>query len=160
MYPPYQVPASLTPIAAKLNVDLANIQNGANIIGRTNAMTQAYTSIIAGYSGDPNRGQMIPGTELNYDDATQVQRLIFMAYQLAGIASNPAGASVESGVPTDIASILAANPGPTGDGEWWNWSYAAWGLVPGKSMDASVKMGTVLQVNGNSVTPVTGVLAV
>jgi len=146
MYPPFQLPASLTPIASKLNIDLANIQNGANIIGKDNAMTQAYTGIIAGYSGDPNRGQKIPGTELGYDEATQVQRLIYMAYQLAGA------------IPEDLATILSTNPGPGGEGEWWNWSYAKWGLVPGWPADSSLQMGKVLQVNGTSVTPVSGVL--
>jgi hypothetical protein len=146
MYPPYQVPASLTPIATKLNQDLANIQNGANIVGRKNAMTQAYTAVLAGYPGDPDRGQIIPGTELSYDKATQVQRLIFMAYQLA------------NAIPADLAAELAANPGPTGDGEWWNWSYAAWGLVPNVPADPSLVNASVLQVNGTSVAVVSGLL--
>jgi hypothetical protein len=137
MTPPYQIPASVG-VPNQLNEDLANTQKAAAVIGRVQAFNQAYTAIVSSFGGDPVAGTEIPGTELNYNNATQVQRDIFDALNAPG----------GQGAPTNIAAILAANPGPTGDGEWWNWSYAAWGLV-GSTPDASLTQGTILMnVNG------------
>jgi hypothetical protein len=133
-FQPYQIPDSVG-VPAQLNEDLANVQKGAQVIGRTQAFNQAYTAIVTGFGGDPTVGTVIPGTQLAYNDATQVQRDIYDALNSAGKLG-------------DIAAVLTANPGPTGDGEWWNWSYTAWGLGGG-TQDASLKTATILMnVNG------------
>lgn len=131
MNPPYQIPDSVG-VPVQLNEDLANTQKAANVIGRVQAFNQAYTAIVSSFGGDPTVGTMIPGTELAYNDATQVQRDIYDALNSGGKLG-------------DIAAVLTANPGPTGDGEWWNWSYTQFGLGGG-TQDASLTRGSILMV--------------
>src|SRR5580658_2857443 len=141
----YQIDSTL-PFAPAINRDLTNIQRGAQIIGPDQALAQAYSAAVASYAGDPQAGQVIAGTTIQVNAATTVQRMIYDDYMLAPVADRT------------LQSILDANPGPTGTGDWWNWSYNQWGVVPGVAADGSIKIATVLTLTNGVVTSVTGVL--
>lgn len=144
MKPPYQIPDSVG-VPKQLNKDIATVQETANVAGmRATAFGRAYQAIISSYPGDPEAGKLIPGTKLAYNDATQVQRDIYDALQIAGKLDN-------------IYDTLVANPGPTGDGEWWNWSYTAWGLNPNGAADKSLKTTSILVNDGGNISTVTGI---
>ena len=145
MIPPYQIDSTL-PFAPAINRDLSNIQRGASIIGPDQALAQAYSAAVTGYAGDPEAGTTFAGTTLAVNAATTVQRMIVDDYMLAPIADRT------------LQSILDANPGPVGTGEWWNWSYNQWGVVPSVAADPSIKIGTVLANINGVISSVTGVL--
>lgn len=64
------------------------------------------------YAGDPLAGKKVPGSTINWNDATQVQQLVSTWYQ----ASN-------TPPPADYDAVLAANVGPN---QPWNYSYEQW----------------------------------
>jgi hypothetical protein len=69
---------------------------------------------IVGYPGDPDVGTQLPGTTINYVDATQIQIAISFYYSESGTVP-----------PSDMQALLVANAGPFVE---WNYSYTQFGL--------------------------------
>jgi hypothetical protein len=141
----YQIDTSL-PFAPRVNSDLTNIQEAANVVGPDEALGQAYSAAVDGYPGDPLDGTYIPGTTVGINNATTVQQMIADDYMLAPIADK------------SLADILTANVGPVGAQDWWNWSFTQWGLVPNVAADPSLENRSVLVNNGGVISTASGIL--
>ncbi len=118
MNPPYQLPVTV-PNADKINPILIQAQ--------LMQMPALYNQAIQAYPGDPLAATVLKGTTIEYDDASQVQRLI---HQDASV----------TGLPDNIQAILDANKGPM---EPWNFSNHQWGLGGG-AFDSSLQVVRVM----------------
>ena len=84
---------------------------------------------------DGRSGKMTPNTDIPWDDTTEVQGLISVAYDELGLDRST------------LEAEMKENPGPK---EIQNFSYAQWGLVPGQPSDPSIEIRTVIDAsNGN-----------
>ncbi len=66
------------------------------------------------YDGDPLAGTKIRDTNINWDDATEVQKLIQVWFEASGTATQ------------NLEQILKQYPGPKAP---WNFSYADWAAL-------------------------------
>ncbi len=126
---PFQLDASV-PGAAKVNPEIAEAQ----IL----SIPANYRQFIMSYGGgsDPMSGKVIPGTDIQWDQSTEVQSLIWEAVSEGGQ------------IPVDLEAVLLANPGPK---EFWNLSYEGAGLVPGVTADPIVVIKSTMSVKDGSV---------
>ena len=118
------------PGADKVNPEIAEAQ----ILG----IQANYREFIMSYGGgsDPMSGKVIPGTDIQWDQSTEVQSLIWEAVSEGGTP------------PANLEAILLANPGPK---EFWNLSYEGVGLVPGVAADPIVVIRSTMSVKDGSV---------
>lgn len=101
-------------------------------------LQEIYNAQRVSFKGDPLVGTTIPGTTIAWDQSTEVQSLITVAFNESG------------GAPDNLQQILDNNVGPK---EPWNLSYEGIGVVPGIPPDSILKIETVIQLStGNLVT--------
>lgn len=105
------------PFADKVNKELIEAQ--------ALSFPATYDEFLKQKSGDPLIGTLIPGTNILWEDSTETQGLLWEACEESG------------NIPTNLADILVANPGPN---LYWNWSYSDFGLIPGKPSKLNEKL--------------------
>ena len=125
----FQLDASV-PGAAKVNPEIAQAQ----IL----SIPANYRQFILSYGAgsDPMSGKAIPGTNIQWDESTEVQSLIWEAVSEGGQ------------IPANLQEVLDSNPGPK---EFWNLSYEGAGLVPGVAADSIVVIKSTMSVKDGSV---------
>ena len=116
------------PYAALVNREY-NANEGLSFAG-------CYNQARQGRAGDPLAGKNTPGTDIPWDDATEVQGLISVAYSELGLDKST------------LEAEMKANPGPS---EFQNLSYAGWGLVPGQPADPSLVIKSVIDTTTGAV---------
>lgn len=107
--------------AAKVNPQIANMQQTEQITGKTNAAAFMYSQAVPAYPGDRNANQS-NGT-LRWNALTETQKLIFL---YAGFPAD--GGFSTATLPPELVTEIEANAGPA---DYWNASYEQAGVVPG-----------------------------
>ena len=105
----FQLDSSL-PFASRVNAEIAPAQRMS--------FAAHYREAVVAFAGDPQDGTMLANTSIEANSATQVQRYISQFYSESGMVQ-----------PDDIQKILEQNMGPS---DPWNYSWADFGLIPGK----------------------------
>ena len=127
-------------------VDPSVPKNIASVVNREiksfdgQTLQEIYNGQRVAFRGDPLVGTTIPGTSIPWDQSTEVQSLLVVAFNEAG------------GPPDNLQQILDSNKGPNdGVENSWNLCYEDIGVVPG--IPPILPVGTVIQLStGNLVT--------